>query len=86
MVHIFKKKKKNGAWNSDYVALSFDESLNKIAQKLQMDLVARYCNNEGKLVCKYVTSSFLTDVTALGLLNGIKSSLSDLHINIKKII
>lgn len=70
---------------TDYFAISFDESTNKVAQKGQMDLVVRFWTHD-RIETRYLTSCFLLDATAVGLLEGFKQSLNDLNINLHKII
>ena len=82
----FQKVTANEVRNCDYFAISFDESLNKIAQKAQMDLIVRYWKNNEFVETKYLTSCFLNDVTAVGLLEGFKSGLLELNLDANKII
>ncbi|XP_055551549.1 uncharacterized protein LOC129733946 [Wyeomyia smithii] len=57
---------------SEFV-VGFDESLNKIAQKQQMDIVVRYwCTQKNEVVSRYVGSAFLTSTRAKDLLQGLK--------------
>ena len=60
------------------VVLCFDESLNKIAQQGQMDLHARYFNNDKlKVMTRYLTSAFLGHAASSDLLNGFKEASGD---------
>ena len=59
--------------------LSFDESLNIIIQKEQMDLQVRFWDNEKKKVCtRYHGSEFVQRPNAKNLCNVLISSLKDL--------
>lgn len=69
----------------EYYAVSFDESLNKIAQKEQMDLVVRYWTGE-KINTNYLTSVFLNGATAVDLLNAFKCTFENLSLSLKRII
>ncbi|XP_063221071.1 uncharacterized protein LOC134530286 [Bacillus rossius redtenbacheri] len=63
----------------DFFSLGFDESMNKVAQKQQMDLSARFWDISQNRVCsRYVTSVFLHHTTAEDLLKAIKAGLEDL--------
>lgn len=65
--------------------VSFDESLNKISQKQQMDIVIRFwdLNNE-QVSTRYLTSAFLTGAKAVDLLNNFKSALEG--VNMKNMV
>lgn len=73
----------------DNYVLCFDESLNKISQKSQMDIFVRYWNEENNLVkCSYLTSVFIEGrATAQNLLTHfLKGNLPVLRIkNISQI-
>lgn len=56
--------------------VSFDESLNKISQKQQMDFVIRFWDDKSNQVStRYLTSAFLTGAKAADLLKNFKSAL-----------
>lgn len=53
----------------DFFTVSFDESLNKIAQKAQMDIVIRYFEESKNIVVtKYYNSRFLYRASADNLI------------------
>ena len=64
-----------------YVAC-FDEALNKIAQKGQMDIVIRYWDRESNMVAtRYLTSVFLGHASARDLEDIFKQGLSELKMD-----
>lgn len=68
-----------------YFAVGFDESLNKVTQKTQMDINIRFWDKENNQVCtRYFGSSFLGSATANEIRKSFKASLSML--NLKNII
>lgn len=71
----------------DYFSISFDESLNKISQKGQMDLHVRFWNNnKNETSTRYLTSTFLGHATATDLLNAFTAAVSNLGLSNSKII
>lgn len=69
----------------EFFCLSFDESLNKIAQKGQMDIVVRYWDSSlNQVSTRYLTSTFLGHATTLNLLNAFTCSLSQLGVSVAK--
>ena len=65
--------------NSLYYSLSFDESLNSIVQKCQMDINIRYWDNkEKKVKTRYLDSQFLERPNADHLLQSLKTDIKDL--------
>lgn len=55
------------------VVLGFDESLNKVSQKNQMDIAVRFWDEvKGEVITRYYTSAFLGKATALDLLDALK--------------
>lgn len=65
-----------------HFVVGFDESLNKVTQKGQMDLTIRFWNEENSEVStRYLGSVFLGHSTAVDLLNGFLSGLDQLDIN-----
>lgn len=69
-----------------YFAISFDESLNKVAQKGQMDIVVRFNGAEKLVETRYLTSTFLQKATAQDFLDAFVSAVKNLGLNLKKII
>ena len=62
--------------SADFFAVSYDESLNKIAQKTQMDIHIRYVDKKtGLTQTRYLNSEFLSESKAVDLLNHLKNSL-----------
>jgi hypothetical protein len=71
----------------DFYTLSFDESLNKVTQKSQMDFIVRYWDNALNIVqCRYLTSMFLEGMTASHLLDAYTVTLSDLGLSMHHVI
>lgn len=69
----------------DRRVVGFDECLNKIAQRQQMDVHVWFWNEEKQEVsCMYLTSVFLGHTKAVDLLNGLKEALT--LENVKKTI
>lgn len=69
----------------DFFVVGFDESLNKVAQKQQMDINMRFWNEDTQEVCtRYLTSVFLGRTRASDLLQGFKDGLKDF--DLKKIL
>ena len=59
----------------DFLVLGFDESLNKIVQKGQMDVFIRFFDPETNQVCtRYYNSSFLGHSTADDFMNSFKNA------------
>ncbi|CAI6352627.1 unnamed protein product [Macrosiphum euphorbiae] len=68
--------------DSDFFSISFDESLNKISQKEQMDIIVRFwCKSSNKVISRYLTSCFLGHTTAIDLLEALKSALKNFDLN-----
>lgn len=62
--------------------VGFDESLNKISQKQQMDISLRFWNKQtNKVSSRYFNSVFLERTTANDLLNGLKNGLDGLNLD-----
>lgn len=66
--------------NCSDVTICFDESLNKVAQKGQMDLIARFWI-EGKVCTRYYGSVFLGRATAQDLLDSFLKALDDVPLS-----
>lgn len=62
---------------------SFDESLNKIAQKGQMDVIVRYWK-DNQVHTRYLTSMFLGHAAATDLLKAINDVFLCYGLNKKK--
>ena len=69
----------NGECNS--ILIAFDESLNKVAKKSQMDIHVRFWDSSKKsanVTTKYFNSGFLNHASATDLLDSFLVSLKDL--------
>jgi len=63
---------------SEYV-VCFDEALNKVAQRGQMDIVVRFWDNKTQLVtARYFTSAFMGHATAGDILEAFQASVVEL--------
>ena len=62
--------------NSEFLVAQFDESLNKVSQRGQMDLHVRYIDDDNLVQTKYVTSTFLGRANAENL-SDLTSCFSD---------
>ena len=71
----FREKLLQKIKDSECVAISFDESLNKEFQTEQMDIIVRYFY-EDKVVSQYFDSQFMGHTAATDLLHHLKCSLS----------
>jgi len=66
--------------NCSYYTVEFDESLNKVSQKEQLDVHIRYWNDIKKEVCvRYFTSVFLGHTNAVELLKALKEAIKFLN-------
>ena len=73
---------KDNVNNSDCYTVLFDESLNRISQTSQMDILLRYWDNIAKMVkVRFWNSSYLGHATHKDLLEGFNSSVSDLDLS-----
>lgn len=69
------------------LTLSFDESVNKIAQKAQMDIIVRFwLDDEHGISTRYLASVFPNRCTAEGLLKTLLKAVSDSKLNFSNII
>ena len=60
-----------------YFTLSFDESLNQINQKKQMDMIVRFCGSESNKVAeRYLNSEFMGHATAADMLSHFKNGMA----------
>ena len=63
---------------SDHIVACFDESLNEVVQKVQMDLCVHYWGvNKSRTATRYFDSSFLGHTTANNLQSSFTSLLND---------
>lgn len=70
-----------------FYSVSFDESLNKVAQQGQMDIVLRFWNEStNEIDTRYLTSTFLGHATAVDLLNSFTSALCSQNLNLKRLL
>lgn len=75
----FKSNLQNDIMECQFYVIAFDESLNKVSQKCQMDLFIRFwSNNTEKVETRYWTSVFLGRSTAENLLEGFLKGLENL--------
>ena len=66
---------------SNFYSVSFDESMNKVTQNEQMDIVITYWNNENNNVeVRYLTSIFLGHTKAADLLVGFEKATDVLNL------
>lgn len=71
LAHYFFRELQDVCTNCDYIVIGFDESLNKVAQKGQMDAFVRFWNPATSQVCtRYYGSSFLGHATAADLMRS----------------
>lgn len=81
----FLKELQNNLSKADEIVVYFDEALNKIVQKGQMDIFVRWYNeNTSSVVTNYYTSIFLGHCAADDLLSGFLKALE--HVPLKKIM
>ncbi|XP_063230592.1 uncharacterized protein LOC134535429 [Bacillus rossius redtenbacheri] len=81
----FEKELKELVKKSSEIVIGFDESLNKVVQREQMDIHVRFWDEELNMVqSRYFTSVFLSSTRAQDLLKGLKNVLG--HENLRKII
>lgn len=82
----FEKKLAQHLKELPFVAVSFDESLNKVSQMNQMDIIVRFWSStENKVVTRYLTSVFLGHSTSNDLIKAFKEALSS-KIELRNII
>lgn len=75
----FKRKLVTQLEKADHIVVGFDESLNKISMKQQMDLFVRFWDNDKKEVnSRYFASVFLGHTCAGDILEGFKIALNGL--------
>lgn len=67
---------------SDLFSISFDESLNKVSQNEQIDIIVRFlCKYSNKVISRFLTSCFFDHTTAIDLLEALKSVLKNFNLN-----
>ena len=85
LAHYYKRKLDDIMMKSEFLCAQFDESLNKISQKGQMDLHIRFMDENGLVQSRYITSAFLGRATAQHLLESLKSCFPDIP-TLKKVV
>ncbi|GBM75925.1 hypothetical protein AVEN_125336-1 [Araneus ventricosus] len=82
---FFEKELSDKCNKCEFLVVRFDESLNKVAQKQQMDINVRFWDEQEKQVCtRYLTSVFLGRTRASDLLQAFKDGLKS--VEFKKIL
>lgn len=77
----FHEELKKAIMSTNLFSVAFDESLNKVSDTEQLDLIIRYWSEtENKPVTRYFTSAFLGHTTAADLLQAIKINLDALDL------
>ena len=75
----FKNKLVDAVREAACYTISFDESLNKVSQTGQMDIVVRFWNSDdGRVSTRYLGSQFLGHATAADLLTNFKTGTKEL--------
>ncbi|XP_075556329.1 uncharacterized protein LOC142588454 [Dermacentor variabilis] len=76
---FFRKKLLSALSEVPYIAVAFDDSLNKVAQKEQMDVLVRYCDSADATVkTRYLTSCFLGHTCSEDLTLAFKKATEDI--------
>lgn len=84
---FFQHKLSDALQKCTFFAVSLDESLNRIAQKGQMDIIVRYWDPSMSTVStRYLSSVFLGHATAADLLDAFMSSMQDLGLRVKNVL
>lgn len=78
--HYFHRELHDTLQNCNDLTICFDESLNKVAQKGQMDLVVRFWN-ENKVSTRYFGSAFMGSATSQDLLDSFLKALEDVPLS-----
>lgn len=74
----YKQRLVNSVKESPFYALLFDESLNRVIQTEQMDVVVRYwCGEKNRVQTKYFDSQFFNRANAANIVGGIENALRD---------
>ncbi|XP_023223565.1 uncharacterized protein LOC111624836 [Centruroides sculpturatus] len=85
IAHYFREKLIDDVTSCDNITISFDESLNKVAQGTQIDLVIKYWDkSKDKVMTRYLNSVFVDHSTADDLLSAFLNGLSDIHLDLAK--
>lgn len=84
---FFRKEILDDISKGDYFVVSFDESLNKISTKEQMDFFLRYWSKKkNEVISRYIGSQFLGHTTAADLLEAFKSEINANSLNLNRIL
>ncbi|XP_065306041.1 uncharacterized protein [Dermacentor albipictus] len=76
---FFQKKLLSALAEVSYIAVAFNESLNKVAQKEQMDVLVRYCDlADATVKTRYLTSCFLGHTCSEDLTLAFKKATEDI--------
>jgi len=82
----FRNLLENTLRSCDYIVVMFDESLNKISQKSQMDLKMRFWNScKREVATRYFSSEFMGNTTATDILNAFIRALEG-TVDLKKVL
>ena len=82
---FFAERLKKQVSESEWLAVCYDESLSKIIQESEMDLVLRFCDTcKNKVQAHYWDSMFFGYKTAADLLKKINDGLAGLDLSKKK--
>jgi len=85
LARYFKQEFEETLSKCEFYTVAFDESLNKVSQKKQMDIHVRYWNSiDNEVSSCYYSSVFLGHTTGVDIIGAIKTSLNSL--NLKKIL
>lgn len=69
-----------------YFSVSFDESLNRVAQKGQMDIIVRYWDERlNQVSTRYLTSAYLGHACTEDLLKAFMSGITELRLQWNRI-
>lgn len=83
---FFEKELLDKVMKCDFIVIGFDESLNKVAQKQQMDLNVRFWDDsKSEIHTRYLTSIFLGRSRAIDLLDAFQNKLSA-NLNFGKVL
>lgn len=84
---FFKQQLVDVVTSCSFYAISFDESLNKVAQKGQMDIVVRFWSETNQEVAtRYLTSTFLGHSTSSDLLQAFTDAIVGNKMDLSKMI
>lgn len=68
-----------------WYVLLYDESLNRVAQRGQMDIHIRFWNGD-RVTTRYLTSAFLGHATSTELRKGLESAMQENHLDSAKML